>query len=1134
MVKETKQNGSNCIICHSSWKKGQVAITCSSCNKKIHGPVGISLKKNTKQKNCSLLSLNELKILTVTESAIPNWICPLCTTKEIPFNGLSNNDLFCVNKPGLRDASLLTIIPDESTESFIDECNSLSLDFNDNIDQFDLSNNINSKYYTLHQFNNNIRSVPNSTLGMCHTNIASLSKHIEELRETLVLLKHNFQIIGLTEHKIRKDIDPVVNIDIEGYRPFIYNPTETTHGGTGFYISNSLNYKRRDDLNFNSKGDFESTFIEIIIPNKKNIIVGCVYRHPSSKISISDFTAQYIEPLLNTISTEDKLCSIMGDFNIDLLKRDRHENISEFHNLLNSYFFAPYVMQPTRLTSKTLIDNIFVNSVEYQSYSGNITIQLSDHCFQFVLFEGFFKEILPKKVNIYERNFKFFNEREFGNQLVNLDWDSILCLNDNDPNVSTSNLYNSITYLLDEFAPFRKIAKKELKLKSKPWINGDILSKMEERDKLLHKYRIAKDENLKSIIYDNYKVVRNLVTKLKRDAKIAYYKEFFETHKEKSSDIWKGIKSIVRINSTSRKDITLLDFNGKNVTDPKLISNIFNNFFVNIGPNLDRKISKSKIDFRVYLKNIKLNKTFFLNPTTSQEILDIINSLDNKKSIGPNSIPVFIIKLYQNFFSENLSKIINLSFITGIFPDLCKLAKVIPLFKKDNEMLCENYRPISLLPIFSKIFEKAIYTRMYEFLTKNDLLYNRQFGFRSNHSTSHALTSLTEGIKSDIDKGLLTAGIFIDLQKAFDTVNHKILGEKLIHYGFRGLSHKLLVSFLENRKQFVSIKGFDSETCSIMCGVPQGSTLGPLLFLLYINDFRYSLKKTTSSHFADDTCIIYANQTSSNKIKTLETILNTELKCAVDWLKANRLSLNVKKSKLLIFHSKRKKIDYESFSIKLGGSKLTPVKNVKYLGVMIDNFLSWDDHIIDLSKALSRSNGILAKLRHYIPKKSLLTVYYAIFHSKLLYGSLVWSQSTSANINKIVILQKKCLRIMNFADFNSHTNDLFKDCQIPKVNDVICNELLKFAFDFMNNRLPIDLCQILKLNINRYNTRNMESGGLVVPRIDTTSYGIRSLRYAIPTLWNDFIKSNKDHNLLKSNTQVKQYLKRLALKKYET
>ena len=222
-------------------------------------------------------------------------------------------------------------------------------------------------------------------------------------------------------------------------------------------------------------------------------------------------------------------------------------------------------------------------------------------------------------------------------------------------------------------------------------------------------------------------------------------------------------------------------------------------------------------------------------------------------------------KICNDFFSTYLTKIINISFVTSIFPDLCKIAKVIPTYKKDYPLDCVNYRPISLLPIFSKIFEKIIYSRMYQFLESNKLIYTRQFGFRANHSSNHALISMTESIKSFLDNGDFRAGIFID----FDTVNHQILCNKLNYYGFRGEINNLLKSFLSNRKQFVSINGFNSSQLETKCGVPQGYTLGPLLFLLYINNLRYSLKYSTVSHFADDTSIIY----SSNHLKTIETIL---------------------------------------------------------------------------------------------------------------------------------------------------------------------------------------------------------------------------------------------------------------------
>ena len=274
-----------------------------------------------------------------------------------------------------------------------------------------------------------------------------------------------------------------------------------------------------------------------------------------------------------------------------------------------------------------------------------------------------------------------------------------------------------------------------------------------------------------------------------------------------------------------------------------------------MGPKIDEQIPPGKLHNSEYLKDIRVNNRFILRPATSNEIYDIILALDLNKSL-------FIMKICNDFFSTYLTKIINISFVTGIFPDLCKIAKVIPIFKKDDPLDCVNYRPISLLPIFSKNFEKIIYSRMFKFLESNKLIYTRQFGFRANHSTNHALISTTESIKSYLDNGDFGAGIFIDLEKAFDTVNHQILCNKLNYYGFRGKFDYLLKSFLSNRKQFVPINGFESSHLEIKCGVPQGSTLGPLLFL-FLNDLRYSLKYSTVSHFADDTSIIY----SSNYLK---------------------------------------------------------------------------------------------------------------------------------------------------------------------------------------------------------------------------------------------------------------------------
>ena len=387
---------------------------------------------------------------------------------------------------------------------------------------------------------------------------------------------------------------------------------------------------------------------------------------------------------------------------------------------------------------------------------------------------------------------------------------------------------------------------------------------------------------------------------------------------------------------------------------------------------------------------------------------------------------------------------------------------------------------------------------MYDFAEQNKLIYERQFGFRARHSTNHALISTTESIKSQIDQGNYVGGVFIDLQKAFDTVNHDILCEKLAYFGFRGNCQLLIRSFLSNRQQFVSINGFDS------------STLWPLLFLLYINDLRFALKDSIASHFADDTCILYAN----NKLKSIETVLNCDLKLASDWLNANRLSLNIDKPKLLIFKSKQRKFNKDSISIKLG-VKLTPTDNVKYLGLHLDQNLSWDVQTNQLSKKLSKANGILAKFRHFAPKETLILVYYSIFYSHLQYGCLVWSLTKKENLDTITILQKKCMRIINFAPFNSHTNNMFLNNELLKFDDLIKVEQLKLIFDFKNKNLPVDLLDFFKLSsdINSHITRSASKGCMFISQIKTTNFGIKSLRYSAAVLWNNFIKCNEVNDI---------------------
>ena len=1137
-----------CPVCTKQCFNSQNQIQCSSCHCYVH---------HGNRLNCSGLTDAEFQ-LHVGDQFKP-YDCDHCISERnsrnnrynltcLPFTHESDINIF--NAPTINQRPDVKSLSPEELRKFVSQCKSIQEHINlqsDVVEDDFFSTQVNSKYYDLKQFNK-LKPDISSSLSLMHVNIASLNLHIDDLKTVLARLNTNFDIIGISEHKIRSGTTPSNNIEISGYREFEFEPTGTTHGGVGFYIKNNLDYFIRPDLILNSPSNFETMFVEIVLPDRKNLVVGCVYRHPSSDVSVKEFSENYLEPILHKINREKKVCAIMGDFNIDLLKSTGTSESNDFYNNLSSYFFTPFILQPTRLASKTLIDNILVNSLEYHSISGNILLELSDHLMQFVILEGFTKERCVPENNMKKRDLSKFSEKEFEELVINnTNWDEICMMNYQDPSVSFGSFYNKINYHLDEMAPLKKLTLKEFRLKLKPWITKEILTKCDQRDLVLKNIKSETDPNKLESLRKDYKLIRNEITQEKRKSKKAHFTTYFAENKKKSSDIWKGIKSIVNIKPSKSSSIKLMDDNKNLISDPLKIANIFNDHFSTLGKKVQEKIpSDSSGSFTDYMnkkdENGKLfinpdGCSFFLSPTVPDEISKIIDALDLKKSEGPNGIPVFLLKIFKQFFSLWLSKLVNLCFETGIFPDLLKLAKVQPLHKKESKLNYLNYRPISILSVFSKIYEKLMYTRIYSYLDKNNLIYSKQFGFRSKYSTNHAIISLTEHIRNLIDNGQYVCGIFVDLEKAFDTVHHNLLCDKLEYYGLRGNINKLIKSYLTDRKQYVSLSGFDSEIKNITCGVPQGSSLGPLLFLIYINDFRLCLDKTSSGHFADDTFLIF----NSKNPKTIETVMNYELKLMTKWLRLNKLSLNAAKTELIFFHSQKHKLNYDDITIKLNRRiKLKPVDYVKYLGMLIDKYLSWNFHVNELCKKLARANGILSKLRYNAPLENCIQVYYAIFYSHLSYGCNVWGLGNSDNIDKVEVLQKKCIRIISFAPHNSHTNQLFQALKLLKVRDVIKINQLKLIYDFYDNSLPTDLMNLFKSCTNVHTT-NMQLNSSIknliyIPRANTTTYGINSIKYTCAKLWNSFfdkgisINSARDMNVpfskLKSVYHFKKVLKK--------
>ena len=371
----------------------------------------------------------------------------------------------------------------------------------------------------------------------------------------------------------------------------------------------------------------------------------------------------------------------------------------------------------------------------------------------------------------------------------------------------------------------------------------------------------------------------------------------------------------------------------------------------------------------------------------------------------------------------------------GKYPSKLKLSKITPIFKSGEDNDANNYRPISLLSNFNRIFEKIMYNRMKDYIDKLNLLYSSQYGFRKGHSTQHAILDIVNAIQINMNQGLFSCGVFIDLKKAFDTVDHNILLDKLNHYGFRGIINDWFSSYLNNRMQSTQIGPYISNKANVSYGIPQGSVLGPLLFLLYVNDIHQCSNKLKFYLFADDTNILYADK----NLKSLENIVNIELQNLHEWLTSNKLTLNTTKTNFVIFHPYQKKVTYQPslymFDNEKNGNVTLESKNyIKYLGVLIDKNLTWKYHIDAVTAKISKTVELISKLRHSIPRHILLYIYQTLIHPHLNYGLAAWGQASKTSLNKILILQKKVLRMMYFTDIHEHAIPLFIDADILPVS----------------------------------------------------------------------------------------------------
>ena len=910
---------------------------------------------------------------------------------------------------------------------------------------------VNSCYYETDEFNDLFKShIYNNKMKILNINARSIIKNYNEFAVILQNFEISFDIITMEETWLDDSLTPLVQMD--GYSLITkHKKRRKEGGGIGIYVRNDLKYIERSDLDCPEGYEdfFSYKFIEIVneIPSK-NIILGVLYRPPGGN-TVQDFT-EHLNMLLPKLNKENKNLVLMGDTNINILKCSEHKPSADYLDTLLSYGLIPKITVPTRVThsSATLIDHIFTNDKSSgQSLAGTIKSSMTDHYFNFILLESSTKLEYPKTITY--RPFTASNVSRFEDALNNYDYTDIMSMENVDD--AYDGLILAYDSVLDKTIPEKTVKFNKYKHNLKPWITKELRLSIKQRDKLHQKLKRCKNKIKRDTLEKEYIDYRSNLHKQIKSAKRYYERQIFEKHKNDIKLIWDNINRLIgkNVNKTSVPDKILCE-NGNTLSNLKDIADGFNDYYVNVGPNLSKKINSEKME-KSNMPFITNPKSFFLYPTHAEEVINVITLLKPKTSTGHDKIsPKLIKQLYDRKHNEPirargvippLVHIINLSLSTGVIPKAMKLAKVVPIFKnKGASTDTSNYRPVSLLPVLSKVLERIVYNRLFQFIVKNKILNKSQYGFQKDLSTELAILELQDRINNSLNKNECCVGIFMDLSKAFDTLDHKILLYKLNHYGIRGIALSWFQNYLSDRNQFVCVNGTNSGHLPIKCGVPQGSILGPLLFLVYVNDLASVSKHAATILFADDTNVIYTGK----NYEDICMLVQTDLKIISDWFRCNKLALNETKTNYVIFHLSHKKPP-ENFSITLNGIELNRVKNTKFLGVIISENLKWNDHINYVSSKVSRATGILARLKYCLPKCILLMIYNSLCLSHLAYAITVWGSSPPSTIDRLVKLHKKGIRHVCNSKYNAHTEPLYKEMKILNLPDLFklnCNKLM--------------------------------------------------------------------------------------------
>ena len=994
---------------------------------------------------------------------------------------------------------------------------------NDDLNNDNIYDNINisSTYYDPDSFANEFKNMKKCSL--LSMNIQSLNSKFSELLDLINFWEKKnitFEIICLQEVF---SIPFPSQFNIPGYHEIIFKERKDKKGGgVAIYVHSSLKFSVIEEYSFFNEMILESLFIEVEFSNKKKLIIGNYYRSPSrglnniSPIQQMEFFQESFNATLNSISDKNQKAILCGDFNLNLLNYDNHDATREFANNLFSAGFLEIIKHPTRVSSynnqntATLIDHIWTNSLKETMTGGIITTYLSDHFATFYNIETNKHTPLPKTIT--KREISEENIESFKADLQNNSFAEVYQKTEAQSSFDTfQTIFNAS---MDKHFPFKTIRFNKNYHMGEKWMTKGILNS--RKNKFLILKEMAKfPTHLNKEKYRNYKNVYNKVLKT---GKKLYYSRLLIDHQGDLKKSWNIIKEASGLSKNKNNLTDRLIIDGTDIFGEGRLCTEFNNHFSSISEHIKESIPPTDKPPDSYINDSEFQ--FQLPQITPEDILEIVNDFENKKSCDYDGNSPFILKKVIKYIVEPLCHIFNRSLATGIVPIQFKIAKITPVFKAGGlPTNLNDYRPIALLLIFDKILEKFVANHLKSYLYSNNLIDPFQFGFQNNHSTIHPMIHLLNTVGDAINNNLYTVGIFCDIRKAFDVVPKSTLIMKLKKMGINGVALRWFESYLSERKQFVRIGKNNSEMREINSGIAQGSILGPILFLIFINDLpKSTLLKLLL--FCDDTTIL----ASGKNLDELIEFVNIELVKISQWFRSNQLSLHPDKTKFTIFSPSPSLIPWNDINIYIDNNEpnsLNPDQNlikkinfinhesqtpaIKFLGMYLDPALNFKFHINEVSKKLSKSLFCLRRCKNLLTEKALKSLYYSLFHSHLIYGIQIYSCASPSNLNQIIIKQKKAVRCIKNSRYNAHSGILFKELKILPFESLCSYFKLKFMYEYKNHLLPRSF-------VNLWNIRGSMNGNhllrnnneFTVPRF-RLSLVERLPLCSFPNHWNKFI-----------------------------